>query len=144
MRSAKREAGGAKRDAGGAKRSREREPRGENRDAARQPWRTIAIAGALVALTLFVYLQVRHFDFVNWDDQQYLTENSNVQAGLSWSNVAWAFTTTHSPYWHPLTWLSHMLDVTLFGMDAGWHHVTNLADALPALHRSCSSSCCAE
>ncbi|HEV8234655.1 MAG TPA: tetratricopeptide repeat protein, partial [Gemmatimonadaceae bacterium] len=65
-------------------------------------------------------------DFVNWDDQQYLTENSNVQAGLSWSNVVWAFTTTHSPYWHPLTWLSHMLDVTMFGMDAGWHHVTSL------------------
>jgi len=77
-------------------------------------------------LALVVFAQVRAFDFVNWDDQLYLTENSNVQAGLSWSNVVWALTTTHSPYWHPLTWLSHMLDVTMFGMDAGWHHVTSL------------------
>ncbi|HEX4565964.1 MAG TPA: glycosyltransferase family 39 protein, partial [Vicinamibacterales bacterium] len=81
---------------------------------------------ALVALTLLVFSSVRHFDFVNWDDQLYLTENATVQAGLSWSNVRWALTTTHSPYWHPLTWMSHMLDVTLFGMDAGWHHVTSL------------------
>jgi tetratricopeptide (TPR) repeat protein len=88
--------------------------------------RSIAIAAGLIALTLVVFLQVRHFDFVNWDDQIYLTENANVQAGLSWSNVVWALTTTHSPYWHPLTWLSHMLDVTMFGMDAGWHHVTSL------------------
>jgi tetratricopeptide (TPR) repeat protein len=85
-----------------------------------------AIAVLLVALTLFVYLQVRHFDFVNWDDPSYLTENANVEAGLDWSNVRWALTTTHSPYWHPLTWLSHMLDVTMYGMDPGWHHVTSL------------------
>lgn len=88
--------------------------------------RSIAIGLALIALTLVVFLQVRHFDFVNWDDPVYLTENPNVQAGLSWSNVVWALTTTHTPYWHPLTWLSHMLDVTMFGMDTGWHHVTNL------------------
>ena len=88
--------------------------------------RAIAIGLALIALTLVVFFQVRHFDFVNWDDPVYLTENPNVQAGLNWSNVVWALTTTHTPYWHPLTWLSHMLDVTMFGMDAGWHHLTNL------------------
>lgn len=81
---------------------------------------------ALTGLTLFVYLPVRHFAFVNWDDPSYLTDNAQVQAGLSWPNVLWALTTTHSPYWHPLTWLSHMLDVTLFGMDPGAHHVTSL------------------
>src|SRR5262249_14122806 len=53
-------------------------------------------------------------------------ENPNVQAGLNWHNVVWALTTTHSPYWHPMTWLSHLLDVTMFGMDAGWHHVTSM------------------
>jgi Tfp pilus assembly protein PilF len=80
----------------------------------------------LIALNVFVYAQVRHFDFVNWDDQIYLTENPRVQAGLSASNISWALTTAHSPYWHPLTWLSHMLDVTLYGMNPGPHHVTSL------------------
>src|ERR1043166_4328919 len=88
--------------------------------------RAATVAAALTGLTLAVFLQVRNFDFVNWDDQLYLTENANVQAGLSPANVAWAMTTTQSPYWHPLTWLSHMLDVSLFGMDAGWNHVTSL------------------
>ena len=86
----------------------------------------LGIVIALVALNVFVYSDVGHFDFVNWDDQSYLTENPNVQAGLSWSNVRWALTTSHSPYWHPLTWMSHMLDVTLYGMDPGPHHVTSL------------------
>jgi len=80
----------------------------------------------LVALNLFVYAGAQRFDFVNWDDPSYLTENANVQQGLSPSNAWWALTTTHSPYWHPLTWLSHMLDVTLYGMDPGAHHVTNV------------------
>jgi hypothetical protein len=80
----------------------------------------------LAALNLFVYWGVQRFEFVNWDDPTYLTENANVQAGLSPANVWWALTTGHSPYWHPLTWLSHMLDVTLYGMDPGPHHVTNL------------------
>src|SRR3954463_4188106 len=88
--------------------------------------RTIPILIALVVLNLFVYWGVQRFDFVNWDDSTYLTENANVQAGLSASNVWWALTTSHSPYWHPLTWLSHMLDVTLYGMDPGPHHVTNV------------------
>lgn len=88
--------------------------------------RTALVALALIVVTAWVYAPVRAFDFVNWDDQLYLTENPHVQAGLSWANLLWAMTTTHSPYWHPMTWLSHMLDVTLFGMNAGWHHVTNL------------------
>ena len=91
--------------------------------------RTVPILVTLVALVvfnLFVYWGVQRFEFVNWDDPTYLTENSNVRAGLSLANVRWALTTNHSPYWHPLTWLSHMTDVTLFGMDAGPHHVTSL------------------
>ena len=111
-------ANGGKRQA----RSGERTARSETRGATT----TYLAAIGLVALTLFVFLPVRHFGFVNWDDPNYITENPAVQGGFSWSNVAWAFTTTHEPYWHPLTWLSHMLDVSLFGMDPGWHHVTNL------------------
>jgi tetratricopeptide (TPR) repeat protein len=88
--------------------------------------RTLPILIALVALNLFVYWGVQRFDFVNWDDPNYLTENTNVQAGLTPSNVWWALTTGHSPYWHPLTWLSHLADVSLYGMDPGPHHVTSL------------------
>jgi tetratricopeptide (TPR) repeat protein len=84
------------------------------------------VSVALIALNLIVYWGVQRFEFVNWDDSTYLTENTNVQAGLSAANVWWALTTGHSPYWHPLTWLSHMLDVTLYGMDPGPHHLTNL------------------
>lgn len=86
----------------------------------------IAIAAGLVALNLFVYWQTRHFQLVNWDDPSYITENPMVLGGLNRSSAWWALTTGHSPYWHPMTWLSLLLDVTLFGADAGAYHVTNL------------------
>src|SRR3954469_13918615 len=86
----------------------------------------LLIAAALIGLNVFVYSSVSHFELVNWDDSTYLTENPTVLSGLSWSTVWWALTTGHSPYWHPMTWLSHLLDVTLFGPDAGAYHVTNL------------------
>ena len=67
------------------------------------------------------------FEFVNWDDPSYITENAQRACrGCRWRRSSWALTTGHSPYWHPLTWLSHLLDVSLFGLDAGGHHVTNL------------------
>src|SRR4051812_22990191 len=82
----------------------------------------VLIAFGLTALNLVVYLQARTFGFVNWDDPSYITENPNVAAGLTWHSAWWALTTGYSPYWHPLTWLSHLLDIQVFGMDAGWHH----------------------
>ena len=82
----------------------------------------------LVAITLAVYLQVRRFDFVNFDDQLYITENKHTQAGLSWDNIKWAMTTGDASNWHPINWISHMLDVQLFGKDnAGAHHMVNVA-----------------
>jgi protein O-mannosyl-transferase len=81
----------------------------------------------LIALNLIVYAPVRQFQFVNWDDPTYVTENAKVLGGLTWNNVVWALTTGHAPYWHPATWLSHLLDVQLFGLDAGAHHLTSLA-----------------
>jgi protein O-mannosyl-transferase len=84
-----------------------------------------AIAGALLAGALLLYLQVADHQFLFYDDGQYVAENPRVRAGLSWDNVRWAFTTLHFHNWHPLTWLSHMLDVELFGLDAGAHHVVN-------------------
>lgn len=80
----------------------------------------------MIGATLLAYAGVWHNGFVGWDDPQYITGNSHVLGGLSWSGIAWAFRSTESANWHPVTWLSHMLDVTLFGTDAGMHHVVSL------------------
>jgi tetratricopeptide (TPR) repeat protein len=90
--------------------------------AAATAWAALA----LIVLNVVVYAPLAHFDFVKWDDPQYVTDNATVLGGLTWHGVAWAFTTTHGPYWHPLTWLSHMLAVELFGLDAGGHHIANI------------------
>ncbi|MHC4739804.1 MAG: tetratricopeptide repeat protein, partial [Planctomycetota bacterium] len=80
----------------------------------------------LALTTLAVYFEVRNYEFVNYDDQEYVTENKRVQAGLTTENVKWAFTSTKFSSWDPLTWLSHILDCELFGLNAGRHHLTNL------------------
>jgi len=81
---------------------------------------------ALAAMTLIVFYPTRDAGFLKWDDQLYVTANSHVLGGLTWQGVWWALTTAHSPYWHPLTWLSHMADVQLFGIDAGAHHLVSV------------------
>src|SRR5688572_24547144 len=84
------------------------------------------IALVLAVLTLATYSAVRGFDFVELDDPVYVTENAQVRAGLTLDGVRWAFTTGTAANWHPLTWLSHMLDVSLFGVAPGPHHIVNL------------------
>src|SRR5262249_43366931 len=79
----------------------------------------------LIAATLAVYAQVGRYEFVTFDDPQYVTNNPRVTGGLSWSAAEWAFTTGHQANWHPLTWLSHMLDVELFGVTPGPQHIVN-------------------
>ena len=81
---------------------------------------------ALIVATLMVYAPVPHYDFVSWDDPIYVSENPHVAAGLTWQGVSWAFTTGHAGYWMPPIWLSYMLDVRFYGLNAGGHHVTNL------------------
>src|SRR5512139_4026541 len=81
---------------------------------------------ALAALTLAVYAPVAGFDFVNLDDPLYVYENPNVRAGLTPEGIRWAFTSLDANFWHPLTWLSHMLDWQLFGPNASGHHATGL------------------
>ena len=89
--------------------------------------RTPLIVGlALTAVTLAVFSQVWNFDFIIYDDPAYVTANPQVKAGLSAKNFVWALTTSHTHNWHPLTWLSLMLDCSLFGPDPGWLHLTNL------------------
>ena len=84
------------------------------------------ICAALVVLAVLPYLQTLGHEFVNFDDGAYVAENPLVQQGLTWSNVAWAFSTTSVGNWHPLTWLSHMLDCQIFGARAWGHHLTSV------------------
>jgi hypothetical protein len=86
----------------------------------------LCICLTLVLATVAVYWQVRNHEFVDFDDDQYITENNHVQAGLTLEGIVWAFTKINVFNWHPLTWLSHMLDCQLFGLDSGAHHLTNV------------------
>jgi Tfp pilus assembly protein PilF len=81
----------------------------------------------LALATLAVYLPVRNFGFVNYDDFVYFSSNSHVLSGLAWANVQWAFTSGETGNWIPLTWLSLMLDAQLFGTGAAAPHLTNVA-----------------
>ena len=81
---------------------------------------------ALVLVTLCVHWPIARNDFINFDDPMYVTENARVMSGITWANIAWAFTTTETGNWHPLTWLSHMADCHVFGMGPQGHHFTSL------------------
>jgi tetratricopeptide (TPR) repeat protein len=80
----------------------------------------------LVLTTLAVYYQVHGFDFVNYDDAEYVQLNPYIHNGITLSSVKWAFTTGYACFWHPLTWLSHMLDWQLFGANPAGHHITSV------------------
>src|SRR5258708_2428820 len=80
----------------------------------------------LAATTFGVFWPVTHHQFTNFDDDNYITDNPHVTAGLSRAGVGWAFRAFHASNWHPLTWMSHMLDVQLFGLNPAGHHATNL------------------
>ncbi|MGZ6209923.1 MAG: tetratricopeptide repeat protein [Syntrophales bacterium] len=80
------------------------------------------IVAILAILILSIYWQVGKYPFIAFDDDVYVYENPHVRRGLTLEGIAWSFTTFHGSNWHPLTWISHMTDVELFGMDAGWHH----------------------
>ena len=88
--------------------------------------RDVLVCLFLIVTTLAVYQQVRNHDFINLDNNLYITENDQVQKGLSRESVVWAFTTTHAANWHPITWLSHMLDFQLYGLNPKGHHLTNV------------------
>ncbi len=89
-------------------------------------WRAALICLGLALLTFGVYAPVRHFDFVNYDDQGYVINNFNINRGLSWAAFKWAFNAGYASNWHPLTWLSHGLDCQWFGVKPGPMHVTSL------------------
>ncbi len=91
----------------------------------RRDWQIMAL---LAAATVVVFWQVSRHEFVNYDDPAYVTYNPIVQQGLTWPGVVWAFGQLHgeATYWHPVTWLSHMLDCQLFGLKPAGHHLTSL------------------
>jgi tetratricopeptide (TPR) repeat protein len=86
----------------------------------------ILICAALVLAVFIAFSPLSRNDFINYDDNQYITKNQNVQAGLTAHSIKWAFTAAYAGNWHPLTWLSHMLDCRLFGLNPKWHHLVNL------------------
>jgi len=94
------------------------------RGASRAVWLACC---ALVLAVAIVFGRAINCGFIICDDSCYVTDNSNVNTGFSWENVRWAFTAIHSSNWHPLTWLSHMLDVQCYGLWPGGHHLTNIA-----------------
>jgi protein O-mannosyl-transferase len=88
----------------------------------------------LAIITMFVYAQVGQHSFINYDDHQYVVDNPHVTTGLTLENAMWAFRSGYAANWHPLTWMSHMLDCEFFGMDPGRHHlVSALLHTLNAL-----------
>lgn len=90
--------------------------------------RTIFILALLLTLlTCTVFWQTGNHDFLFFDDNEYVVNNQHVNTGLSGENIAWAFTARYSANWHPLTWLSHMVDIELFGLKPQGHHLVNVA-----------------
>lgn len=87
----------------------------------------VLLCAAVVLATLAVYAPVQHHKFLLYDDRAYVTGNPHVNTGLSTANVIWAFSKFAEGNWHPLTWISHMLDCQLFGLDAGAHHLMSVA-----------------
>jgi tetratricopeptide (TPR) repeat protein len=86
----------------------------------------VFISIALIIFILTVYIQVGNYEFTNFDDPLYVTENLHVKSGLTGENIVWAFTSIEASNWHPITWLSHMADARFYGMNPRGHHLTNV------------------
>jgi Flp pilus assembly protein TadD len=91
-----------------------------------QRWRAPGLCLVLAAITFAVFGQTLTHEFINFDDNDYVYENPVVARGLTFKGIVWAFTGVHAENWHPLTWLSHMLDCQLYGLHPGGHHLTNV------------------
>lgn len=86
----------------------------------------ILVSVLLFILVVFVYLPVHQFAFIFFDDNEYIVNNPHVNSGITWTNITWAFKSYYSSNWHPLTWISHMIDCQLYGLNPGGHHLTNV------------------
>ena len=109
------------------KRKAPEKPRGtEPRGALNERWVVLAVCAFLAAVVWLVFGQTVRHDFVNLDDGAYVYKNPQVSRGLTTEGIIWAFTHSHSSNWHPLTWISHMLDCQFYGLNPGGHHLTNI------------------
>ncbi len=86
----------------------------------------LMLSTILFLMVIILYSQAVLFDFADYDDVQYITRNPHVAGGLTVDNIFWAFRSLYASNWHPLTWISHMLDVQIFGMNPSGHHFTNI------------------
>jgi tetratricopeptide (TPR) repeat protein len=91
-----------------------------------QRWRVPGLCLVLAAITFAVFGQTLHYEFINYDDDDYVYENPVVSGGITIKGIVWAFTRAHFANWHPLTWLSHELDCQLYGLNPGGHHLTSV------------------
>jgi Flp pilus assembly protein TadD len=98
-------------------------PRWQYQDASKK---IVSICLLLSLITLACFWPMTSHQFITFDDPEYITENPHVTAGLTWSGLVWAFQSGYACNWHPLTWLSHMADCELYGLNAGGHLLTNL------------------
>ena len=87
---------------------------------------TVLIYSVLILSILSVYVPVKDFDFINYDDDLYVYQNPRVLGGFTFKNILWSLTTFEASNWHPLTWISHMTDIQIFGLNAGGHHLTSV------------------
>ena len=88
--------------------------------------RAAVICLGLAVLTAALYWPMLHHGFIAYDDDAYIVSNPHVNTGLTRSGIVWAFQSTYAANWHPLTWISHMLDCQLYGVSPAGHHFTNL------------------
>jgi len=86
----------------------------------------IAVCLLLAAVTLLCYWPVTNHSFISLDDRQYIVDNPHVKSGFTWAGFVWAFTSVYASNWHPLTWISHMVDCQLYGLNPAGHHLTSL------------------
>jgi tetratricopeptide (TPR) repeat protein len=88
--------------------------------------RAVIVYFVIILATLSVYLPVNDFEFINYDDDTYVIHNPRVLGGLTFKNILWSLTAIEVSNWHPLTWISHMTDIQIFGLNAGDHHLTSV------------------
>ena len=115
------------------RKSRDKRPTGDRGEkgvsigqVSAKPWQIAAVCVLLAVVTVVAYRGVRGNDFLRVDDDYYILENRNVQRGLTIESIGWAFTSYYAGNWHPLTWISHMIDWSLYGRNPAGYHVTNL------------------
>ena len=94
--------------------------------ATNKPWQIAVVCVLLAVVTVIAFRGVRGDDFLRVDDDYYILENKNIQQGLTLQSIEWAFTSYYAGNWHPLTWISHMVDWSLYGKNPAGYHVTNL------------------